>query len=243
MITYKLIHGDCLTEMKKMGDESVDVILTSPPYNDSGKTDNDRKNNRHFKYEMVENREDWLEWQIQCIDEMIRITKRLVIYNIQPILSNKADVYRLIGHYADIIDNIIVWYKPNAQPQPFPNRIGNAYELVLLIRGQEFKTLHINSKHYNNVIVKNINSNRAYCDKHRALMSEPFCDELIREFVLEDEIVFDPFMGLATTGISCIKYHKNFIGCEIYKPYFDIAKKRMEQDNAQMDIYDLMKIK
>ena len=135
MIDYKLIHGDCLDEMKKMTSGCVDVVFTSPPYNDSGTTEKDKEKRRHFKYEVAENREDWLEWQIECIDEMLRLAKRTVLYNVQTILNNKADVYKLIGHYADKIDHILIWYKPNAQPQHYPNRIGNYYEMVLICRG------------------------------------------------------------------------------------------------------------
>lgn len=51
---YTLILGDCLKEMKKIQDGGVDVIITSPPYNDSGSTESDRINKRHFKYEHAE---------------------------------------------------------------------------------------------------------------------------------------------------------------------------------------------
>ena len=212
MIEYKLINGDCLEEMRKMPSGGVDVVFTSPPYNDSGYTDNDKKNKRHFKYENAENRDNWYEWQIECIEEMLRVAKRQVLYNIQPILNNKSDVYRLIGYFADKIDNILIWYKPNAQPQHYPHRIANSYEMVLILKGKEFNTLYINSNGYSNVIVKNINSNPYFSDKHRALMSERFCDEIIREFTQPNDVILDPFMGLATTGISCNKLNRNFIG-------------------------------
>ena len=215
----------------------MDVVFTSPPYNDSGSTESDKKNKRHFKYENAENRDDWLNWQIECVDEMLRVAKRQVLYNVQPILNNKSDVYKLIGHYADKIDNILVWYKPNAQPQHYPHRIANFYELVIIFKGKEFDKLYINSNGYKNVIVKNINSNNVFSDKHRAVMSESFCDEIIREFTLPTDKVLDPFMGLATTGISCVKHGRSFVGIEIHKPYFDIAKERMEVENAQTSLW------
>ena len=240
MIDYKLIHGDCLEEMRKMPDKCVDVVFTSPPYNDSGCTENDKKHRRHFKYEVAENREDWYEWQIECIDEMMRVAKREVLYNVQTILNNKADVYRLIGHYADKIDNILVWYKPNAQPQHYPNRIGNYYELVIIFKCSEFDKLWVNTTGYSNVIMKSINSDRTYSDIHNAVMSEPFCSEIISQFTKPDEVVLDPFMGLATTGIVCNKHHRGFVGIEIHKPYFDIAEKRMKNATSQMDIFDFI---
>ena len=168
---------------------------------------------------------------------MLRITKRHILYNIQPLLSNKHDVYRLIGRFADNIDQILVWYKPNAQPQPYPHRIANCYEFVIIFKGQEFDKLYISSNGYRNVVVQNINSNHTYSDKHRAVMSSNFSDEMIREFTLEGETVLDPFMGLATTGISCAKINRDFVGIEIYKPYYEIAENRMLEATQQQNIF------
>jgi len=237
-LNYTLINGDCLDEMRKMADESVDVVFTSPPYNDSGTTQKDKENLRHFKYKNSEYRSDWFEWQCECIDEMLRVAKRQVLYNVQAILSNKADVYRLIGRYADKIDQILIWYKPNAQPQHYPHRIANFYEMVLVLRGGHFGKLYTNSNGYKNVIVKNINSNRKYSKKHRAIMSSGFCDEIIKEFVKDGEIVLDPFMGLATTGISCFKFNKDFIGIEIDKEYYEMACDRMSEETSQLSLLD-----
>lgn len=240
MIDYKLMCGDCLEEMRKMKGGAVDVVFTSPPYNDSGKSESDKAHKRHFKYEIAEDRDDWFEWQCEVINECLRVAKRQVLYNIQPILNNKADVYKLIGRFSEQIDNILIWYKPNAQPQHYPHRIANFYEMVLILKGEEFDKLYINSNGYTNVIVQNINSNRDYSDKHRALMSEKFCDEIIREFTLPTDTVLDCFMGLGTTGLSCIKQDRNFVGIEIHKPYYDIAKERIEEANAQMNIFDFI---
>ena len=237
---YKIIHGDCLDIMKQMADGSVDYTFTSPPYNDSGKTQRDLETMRHIKYKNMEWRDDWYEWQCKCIDEMIRVTRNMVFYNVQAILSNKADVYRLIGHYADVIHMILVWYKPNAQPQPYDNRIGNSYEMVMIFKCKDFKCLYCNDRHYSNVIVQNINSDRRYSEIHRAIMSQGFADEIIREFTQKGETVLDPFCGLATTGIACIKQHRKFIGIEIDDEYYEIAKKRIAEDTAQYTFFDLM---
>ena len=236
---YTLICGDCLEALRQMEDCSVDVTFTSPPYNDSGKTERDVQTLRHIKYEYVESRSDWFEWQCDVIDELLRVTRRQVLYNIQPILNNKKDVFRLMGRYADRIDQVLTWYKPNAQPQHYPHRIANFYEWVWVFRCKDFDKLYVNSNGYTNVIVQNINSNRDYCDKHRALMSTPFADEIIREFTQKGEMVLDPFMGLATTGLSCVKQGRRFTGIEIHPPYYQIALERMEREASQASLFDM----
>ena len=68
-------------------------------------------------------------------------------------------------------------------------------------------------------------------------MSKPFADEIIREFSQPGEIVFDPFMGLATTGVCCVEQGRLFVGTEIYKPYFDVAVERMEKTINQYSLF------
>lgn len=237
---WKIINGDCLEVMRQMNDCAVDYVFTSPPYNDSGKTQRDIEKGRHIKYKNVEYRTDWFEWQCDCINEMMRVSKNMVFYNVQAILSNKADVYRIIGKYANDIHMILIWYKPNAQPQPYDNRIGNSYEMIIIFKCNGFKYLHCNDKHYNNVIVKNINSDRRYNHIHKALMSQDFSDEIIKEFTQKGESVLDPFCGLATTGISCVKLHRKFVGIEIDEEYTNIARERLENDTAQFTLFDYM---
>lgn len=236
---WNIIHGDCLDVMKTLDSGSVDYVFTSPPYNDSGKTDRDVETGRHIKYKTVEFREDWYDWQVECIDQMLRVTKNMVFYNVQALLSNKKDVYRLIGHYADKIHMILIWYKPNAQPQNYDNRIGNCYEMVLIFKCKGFKVLHCNDKNYNNVIVQNINADRRYTNIHHAVMSQGFADEIIREFTQKGETVLDPFCGLATTGIACVNQHRNFIGIEIDEEYYTIATERLKADTSQYSLFDM----
>lgn len=232
--SWTIINGDCLEEMEKMPSESVDYVFTSPPYNDSAKTERDIETRRHAKYKDIEYREDWFEWQTKCIDEMLRVAKKMVLYNVQAILSNKADVYKLIGHYADKIHMILIWYKPNAQPQGYDHRIGNNYEMILILKANQFDGLWCNSKNYNTVIVQNINSDRRYNGLHHAIMSQNFADEIITEFTQRGETVLDPFCGMATTGIACINNHRNFVGIEIDKEYCEAGKDRLVEDTAQI---------
>lgn len=237
MSEFRTYLGDCLDVMRSFGDGDVDVVFTSPPYNDSGVTENDKATRRHFKYKNFEFRKDWLDWQTECINEMLRVAKRLVLYNVQTILSNKQDVYKLIGLFADKLDNIIMWYKPNAQPQPYLHRIGNFYEMVLVLKGKEFDVLHCNSDHGKNVIVQNINSYKAWSDIHGAVMSKPFCDEVILEYTKPKEVVLDPFMGLGTTGVTCMETGRDFIGIEIDEEYYTIANERINQTLDQYTLW------
>ena len=64
---------------------------------------------------------------------------------------------------------------------------------------------------------------------HPATFPEKLAENHILSWSYKDDTVFDPFMGSGTTGISCIKNNRNFIGTEIDKNYFELAKQRIEQ--------------
>ena len=49
-----------------------------------------------------------------------------------------------------------------------------------------------------------------------------------------DYTIIDPFMGSGTTGIACKQLNRNFIGIEIDKDYFEIAKKRIEETKDEI---------
>lgn len=220
--------------MKKCDDSQFDITFTSPPYNDSGNANDGKAENnfRHRKYIFEENRKDWYEWQCECLREMQRITSKFVLYNVQAILNNKSDVYRLIGEFNEQIHMILIWYKPNAQPQHYPHRISNCYEMVLVLKGKEFnkKKFWLNTNGNRNVIVKNINSNKKYSKEHRAIMSYDFAEEIIKNYTEEGDVVFDAFSGLATTGIACARNGRNYVGTELNERYFELSEDRIREE-------------
>lgn len=227
-------QGDCLELMKQMSNKSVDVVFTSPPYNDTGTHNQDvaivdESGCTHKKYLHVENRKDWYEWMCECIDEMRRVAKKYVLFNIQGIKNNRENLYKLIGHYAKYIHDIVIWYKPNGLPTSTPHKLSNTYEYLLIIKCDGTKGVDVNSTFYRNVIVKNNNSNKEYAKIHRAVMSQDFCDEVIKEFTQEGDVVLDPFCGLATTCVSCVKQNRFYVGFEISEEYCQVAQARISK--------------
>lgn len=180
----KIYNQDCLEGMKLLDDRSIDVTFTSPPYNDTGNDNVDVSNGSEFhkKYLYTEKKDNYYEWLCQCIDEMLRVTKKWVVFNIQGIKNNREDVYKIIGRYSHQIHDILIWYKPNGQPTSTPNSISNFYEYIILFKCKGVENVKVNSRFYKNVIVKNINANNEYQKVHRAIMNKDLCDEMIKEF-------------------------------------------------------------
>jgi DNA modification methylase len=62
-------------------------------------------------------------------------------------------------------------------------------------------------------------------------------NELINDFTKEGQVVFDPFAGSGSIGVSCVRYNRGYIGCEINKQYFEIAKERILKEKNQLQLF------
>jgi site-specific DNA-methyltransferase (adenine-specific)/modification methylase len=59
---------------------------------------------------------------------------------------------------------------------------------------------------------------------------------LLLEYTTQDELIFDPFMGSGTTGVACVQLGRKFIGIEVDERYFEIAVRRIEQAQRQINM-------
>ena len=210
-----LRQGDCLELMKDIPDKSIDIAFTSPPYNR-------KRNDKYKNYNDVI--EDYYGFLCNFTDEIIRITKGYVFVNLQKNYYNKKDVFKYIGKYAQKIVEIIIWEKTNPMPASGKN-ITNAYEMFMVLSDTPLKS---NTTYTKNTITSSVNSDTTL-KEHRAVMKQEISDYFIEKFTNENDIIIDPFMGTGTTGVSCKKYNRSFIGIELDEKYFEIAKERIEK--------------
>lgn len=235
----QIILGDCLENLKLIDDNIFDVAFTSPPYADKGSQSYEKSRKKgkcnnpygvHVKYINVESHygEEWLKWQIEIIDQLLRVCKKWIIYNIGAISNNRENVYKLIGHYADRIHDDIIWYKPNGLPCPNDGAISNTYEHILLIKKNPKDKIKVHTNGFRNVINKiGVNSENKFADIHNAVMNKKLSDVCIYEFTDINDFVIDPFMGMGTTAMSCIDLKRNYFGFEICKEYYDKCIERI----------------
>ena len=65
---------------------------------------------------------------------------------------------------------------------------------------------------------------------HPAVYPQQLATDHILSWSLENQIVFDPFLGSGTTALSAIRENRKFIGCEIDETYFNICSERIEKE-------------
>lgn len=166
-----IYNMDCLEGMKAMPDGSVDCCVTSPPYNfclrvmgDQYKhrTEGERFGNTDIPMNKYTNglsdsldMEDYYKWQCECIDEMMRVTKGVVFYNVQVITGNKVEVMKILGKYAEQIRDLLIWDKKTAEPAMHFGCLNSEFELIIAFDHGHVRTItHYVDNHTGRILLK-----------------------------------------------------------------------------------------
>lgn len=236
----KIYCMDCLEGLKKIPDNSVDLVITSPPYNIGGNnmTSYERSNGiTKSKYNQIEDKmnvEEYFCFLKNVIKECLR-TSRYTFFNITPLSANKSAVFRLIGEYYNNIKEIIIWNKEYGIPTIENGVMNSAYEFIIVFSNEEGAKRKF---YHHNFIKGNINNVFKFKKKmkeetqkeHSAIFPIALPREFIKLFTNEGEIVMDIFMGSGSTAFASKQLGRKFIGFEINPEYCKIAEKRLAQE-------------
>lgn len=229
----KLICGDCLEEMKKLPDNCIDIIITSPPYNIGNMHSNKLQFGTYQGNDMNEN--EYQEWQKNVLNEYYRILKNdgYVFYNHKVRIKNGKAIHPLewILKTKFILKQEITWDMGKSANCdkirffPFSERI------YWLTKNSKIK---IDNKLHLSDVWRVVPTNKRKDTKHIAVMPIEIVDNILDSIPYKNKlIVFDSFMGIGTTGISAIKHNMDFIGIEIDENYFNIAKERILESKGE----------
>lgn len=219
MIVIK--EGDCLEHFKVWDDNCVDHVLTSPPYN-VGRPKKS-KSKQVAKYIGFDDKnKNYFEWSVKVIDELLRVSRGHVFYNVQANYYNKKDIYKLIGHYHKDIIQTFVWTKGHSSPASEPGAISNFYEYIFAFSNDT--RIKSNNQFTTNTLHTPIGGR---AKGFHAVMHDDVADFFIENFTQEKDLILDPFMGSGTTALSCLKLKRDFIGIELVPEYIELANQRI----------------
>ncbi len=230
---------DCIEGLKLLEKDSVDITITSPPYNLGEKIFRRRNINKVGYADNLEE-EEYFNFINGVIKELIRVTKTYVFFNIQPVSGNKKTIFRIIGKYADNLKEIIIWHKKRSAPPRNSSVLSHNYEFILIFEknfpekrsyifdfGNQGKLKTCWLGEINDLFYKESFN----VDGHCAIFPIWLPRKIIKNFSKIGDIVLDPFMGSGTTALVCKQQQRNFIGFEIDNRFIDISKKRLSQKN------------
>ena len=233
-----LIRGDCLEVMKTLPDDSIDLIITSPPYNMRTRVRNGkyttRERSEHFskKYEHFDDAlpiNEFYEFHSQVLNELLRVSK-IVCYNFQIVTGSKEAFFKMIGDFNKQIKDIIIWDKNTGQPAMHSNILNSCYEFILIMENDSIAGRHITNAKFKRGEMNNIlrvKRGKKVHGSHGAVFPEDLVKELILAFSQEHNVILDPFMGTGTTGVVAKQLNREFIGIELTKEYLNIATARI----------------
>lgn len=238
----KLLRGNCYEIIKKMENNSIDHVITSPPYNMNLRIRNGKYCSRQIvkefstKYNGFDDNlpmEEYFEFHKNVINELLRITRKYIFYIIQPVTGNKRALYKLLGEFNENIKEVIIWNKVTGQPAMAKNVMNSVFEYIIVFAkdkndsiSRQFKESNFNRGTLNNVW--NIKRKRSVSNEHSATFPEELVENIILNFTKKNEIILDPFSGTGTTGISCIKNNRRYIGIELLENYFNTSINRFK---------------
>ena len=238
----KIYKEDCLSTLKKMKDDSVDVVVTSPPYNMNLRIRNGKYCSRQIvkeistKYtEFSDNLpiDEYNKFHTNVLKELLRVSD-LIFYNIQIVTGSKRSIFKMIGEFSENLKEIIVWDKGNGQPAMQQQVLNRRTELILVFE----KDYPISRQFRNRGEFKRGTLDDLWLIKrgkkvvggenHGAVFPEELVSTILENFSKEDDIIYDPFMGTGTTAVVAKQLNRKFIGSEISQKYIDIAEDRLK---------------
>lgn len=211
MIELKL--GDCLNVMGDIPDNSIDMVLTDPPYGM-----NYQSGRRKTKAKLITGDQD-ISFLDDLSRELYRVAKENTAHYIFCSYHNIDKFKQSFEKYFKI-KNILTWVKNNASMGDLSADFAPKTEFILFLqKGRR----NINGKRDSNVLEFKKTNNKLHPTQKPVDMIE----FMISKFSDKGDVILDPFMGSGSTAVACINTNRSFIGIEIDNDYFNIAKERV----------------
>ena len=251
MTTYCQIHNeDCLIGVPKIQDKSIDLIVTSPPYNCN------LGNNKyhHLTYDIYKDdktHEEYLNWLCEIFFQFkkkLKVGGRVAI-NIVDTYGGKIPIVNDICHFMTHILGYlpmgnIIWNKNNIQSRcswgswqsPSCPSLLFSYEYILLFANENRKIQYKGETDLSKEeFLKYVNSLWTIAPEgrskkkfnHPAAFPVELPKRLIKLLTWKDSLIVDPFMGVGSTAVASKELGRNFIGFEISPEYCETAKRRI----------------
>lgn len=223
----QIYNLDCLDGLKKIKDEFVDLIITSPPYNLGNTHHTGTK--RHKAYEDNLSEEDYQNWQLKVLEECFRVLKKdgSILYQHKNRIKKGIQIspYEWIFRSNFFVKQEIVWINRSQNFDkirfyPFTERV------YWLAKSPNTKLVNTINKY--DVFDWNEWKPVGTKGNHTRAFPEQFVSDMLAVFP-SAKIVLDPFMGSGTVAYVCKKMKKEFLGFEINKDYCDQANKRLKE--------------
>ena len=234
METNKIYQGDCIEELKKLPDESADLIIADFPYNISNYGNRITKVGSKFK------KADFGEWDKFDLEEYCLWVVK-VMKEFERVLKPKHQAYcwfdnHFTGHYTYLIEKEtgltqkcpIVCYKRNPIPQMRKKNFRSSFDMcVLFTKDKDKKCEPFNFLEQSEM--KNVQEyNLKKLTEHPTEKNLELVKRFIKISSNKGDLVIDCFAGSGTTAVACLGLERKFILIEKDDKYFKMCEDRIK---------------
>ena len=237
---YKLneiYNEDCYEAIKKIPNNSIDLIIIDPPYeletHGGGKSQLAHQIQKQHKELYEKNLHIGIN--ADFLREIRRVMKNINVC----IFCNKKQIYQYLNYFQDCMFDLISWHKINAIPN-YSFKYMSDTEYCLIFRKE--KPMNKETENYEDRKtwwIEPININDKNLFNHPTIKPLELVKKLVRSHSERNDIVVDFFLGSGTTCVAAKELGRKYIGFEIDKEYYEIAKNRLNGITAdgQMSIF------
>jgi len=230
----RIYQMDCIEGMGLIPDESVDLLLTDPPYNVS------QKSNFHT---MGRKGVDFGEWdkdfnQIEWLGEACKKIKKggsVLVFNDY---KNIGEMKKTLEDNKFVIKEMLLWKKTNPMPRNRDRLYVTSIECCLwAVKGKGWAFNRQRDTYENGIFESpSINHKRRI---HPTQKPISILNQLVKIHSNENDIILDCFMGSASTAVAAEINNRNWVGFELEKEYIEKANKRLDSIDLSLDLNKL----
>ena len=230
----KIYNEDCIEGMKNISENSIDLIVTDPPYLVKYKTGRRKDKSHKFTKEILnDDNEQLLKDYIKECHRIMKDDTAMYMF----CSSNKVDFFKQELDQYFTIKNMIIWVKNSHTAGDLQSAFGRKYEIVFLVNKGRSK--------FNGTRLTDVWEFKRVAGKgqlHQNQKPVEMIEQCIEKHSNENDVVFDGFMGSGTTAIACINTNRNYIGFELDEEYYEISIKRINNhvEDKQIDLFEVM---
>lgn len=237
MTNSTIYNGDCTVEMQKIANDSVDLILTDPPYNLGNFMINRSTNLAKMRENFFANAgwdnlefDEWVERMDSFFEDAARIIKTGGSMIIFMSIIKVETIIKLAEKHGFYYKTTGIWHKLNPMPRNMNLHFVNSTEAwIYFTYKKKTGTFNNENKMIHDFIETSVVSNgEKKAGKHPTQKPIALLEHFVKLLSNEGDLVVDPFMGSGSTGVVCKKLGRNFVGVEFDKEYYEIAQRRIE---------------
>ena len=232
IMTNRIYNMDCLEGLRRMPDNSVDLILTDPPYffdTKKGKGTGIVKDSKYLKeIEYMTNGFD-----LRILDECVRVMKKINAF----FFCSREQIPMYIEYFSALGANIqlLTWSKTDVPPLCNGKYLSDTEYIIYAYESNTDEQYTLITDHF---ITKKVRSNKNDPLYHPTKKPIDILSSLIQSASKENDIVLDMFSGSASTAVACIETGRKFIGFELMEKYYKVGNKRIAIALAEHPEYD-----